>query len=31
MATYTIFVGVNESDKTSIYKSIYYNDNRSEN
>lgn len=30
MATYTIFAGVNGSGKTSIYKSIYYNENKDE-
>lgn len=27
MKNYTIFVGVNGAGKTSIYKSIYYNEN----
>ena len=30
MVTYTIFAGVNGAGKTSIYKSIYYNENREE-
>lgn len=30
MRTYTIFAGVNGAGKTSIYKSIYYNDNKDE-
>ncbi|MBC2579205.1 zeta toxin family protein [Clostridium sp. DJ247] len=30
MATYTIFAGVNGAGKTSIYKSIYYEENKSE-
>ncbi|KGK86574.1 zeta toxin family protein [Clostridium sp. HMP27] len=30
MLTYTIFAGVNGAGKTSIYKSIYYNDNKHE-
>ena len=30
MATYTIFAGVNGAGKTSIYQSIYYNDNKNE-
>lgn len=30
MATYTIFAGVNGAGKTSIYKSIYYNENKNE-
>lgn len=30
MAIYTIFAGVNGAGKTSIYKSIYYNDNKNE-
>ncbi|APM39855.1 hypothetical protein [Clostridium kluyveri] len=30
MATYTIFAGVNGAGKTSIYKSIYYERNKSE-
>lgn len=30
MATYTIFAGVNGAGKTSIYKSIYYEKNKSE-
>lgn len=31
MPTYTIFAGVNGAGKTSIYKSIYYNENKEEN
>lgn len=31
MHTYTIFAGVNGAGKTSIYRSIYYNDNKEEN
>ena len=30
MPTYTIFAGVNGAGKTSIYKSIYYNENKNE-
>jgi len=30
MKTYTIFAGVNGAGKTSIYKSIYYNENKDE-
>lgn len=30
MATYTLFAGVNGAGKTSIYKSIYYNENKDE-
>lgn len=30
MPTYTIFAGVNGAGKTSIYKSIYYNENKDE-
>lgn len=30
MPTYTIFVGVNGPGKTSIYQSIYYNENKDE-
>ena len=30
MKVYTIFAGVNGAGKTSIYKSIYYNENRDE-
>ncbi|MBY6931667.1 hypothetical protein FDC70_07165 [Clostridium botulinum] len=30
MITYTIFAGVNGAGKTSIYKSIYYNENKDE-
>ncbi|MBD7913801.1 zeta toxin family protein [Clostridium sp. Sa3CUN1] len=30
MRTYTIFAGVNGAGKTSIYKSIYYNENKEE-
>lgn len=30
MPTYTIFVGVNGAGKTSIYKSIYYDENKDE-
>jgi len=30
MGTYTIFAGVNGAGKTSIYKSIYYEKNKSE-
>lgn len=30
MRTYTIFAGVNGAGKTSIYKSIYYNENKYE-
>lgn len=30
MSTYTIFAGVNGAGKTSIYKSIYYNENKDE-
>lgn len=30
MVTYTLFAGVNGAGKTSIYKSIYYNDNKDE-
>ncbi|GAA0061926.1 hypothetical protein UT300001_04350 [Clostridium sp. CTA-1] len=30
MSTYTIFAGVNGSGKTSIYQSIYYNENKDE-
>lgn len=30
MLTYTIFAGVNGAGKTSIYKSIYYNENKDE-
>lgn len=30
MPTYTIFAGVNGAGKTSIYKSIYYNENKEE-
>ena len=30
MPTYTIFAGVNGAGKTSIYKSIYYNENMDE-
>lgn len=30
MPTYTIFAGVNGAGKTSIYKSIYYNENKTE-
>lgn len=30
MQTYTIFAGVNGAGKTSIYKSIYYNENKDE-
>ena len=30
MSTYTIFAGVNGAGKTSIYKSIYYNENKEE-
>ncbi|MEL7597539.1 MAG: ATPase, partial [Clostridiaceae bacterium] len=30
MTTYTIFAGVNGAGKTSIYKSIYYEENKSE-
>jgi predicted ABC-type ATPase len=30
MQTYTIFAGVNGAGKTSIYKSIYYNENKNE-
>lgn len=28
MPTYTIFAGINGAGKTSIYKSIYYNENK---
>ncbi|AJA49129.1 ABC transporter [Clostridium pasteurianum DSM 525 = ATCC 6013] len=31
MAAYTIFAGVNGAGKTSIYKSIYYEMNKTEN
>jgi len=31
MPTYTIFAGVNGAGKTSIYKCIYYNENKEEN
>ena len=30
MKIYTIFAGVNGARKTSIYKSVYYNENKSE-
>lgn len=30
MPTYTIFAGVNGTGKTSIYRSIYYNENKDE-
>lgn len=30
MATYTIFAGVNGAEKTSMYKSIYYEKNKTE-
>ncbi|MEL5898574.1 ATPase, partial [Clostridium sporogenes] len=30
MPTYTIFPGVNGAGKTSIYQSIYYNENKDE-
>ena len=30
MPTYTIFAGVNGCGKTSIYKSVYYEDNKNE-
>lgn len=30
MATYTIFAGVNEAERTSIYKSTYYEQNKNE-
>lgn len=30
MPTYTIFAGANGAGKTSIYKSIYYNENKDE-
>ena len=30
MPTYTIFAGVNGAGKTSIYKSIYYDENKDE-
>lgn len=30
MPTYTIFAGVNGAGKTSIYKSIYYHENKDE-
>ncbi len=30
MPTYTIFAGVNGAGKTSIYRSIYYNENKDE-
>lgn len=30
MATFTIFAGVNGAGKTSIYKSIYYTENKDE-
>lgn len=30
MKNYTIFAGVNGAGKTSIYKSIYYNENKDE-
>ena len=30
MPTYTIFAGVNGAGKTSIYQSIYYNENKNE-
>ena len=30
MPTYTIFAGVNGAGKTSIYKSIYYHENKNE-
>ena len=30
MPTYTIFAGVNGCGKTSIYKSIYYDENKEE-
>jgi len=30
MPTYTIFAGTNGAGKTSIYKSIYYNENKDE-
>lgn len=30
MKTYTIFAGVNGAGKTSIYKSVYYNENKNE-
>lgn len=30
MSTYTIFAGINGAGKTSIYKSIYYDENKDE-
>lgn len=30
MPTYTVFAGVNGAGKTSIYQSIYYNENKDE-